>query len=241
MNHMDTEFDQMHTNPAGPVDIYCRIHKALRACIGDTLQRLGRLDCDDTLEVVAVLAQVRGMASFCAGHLEHENRHVHPAMEARLPGSAKVAAGEHEHHASACRKIVALAAVAEQSRAADREALVARLYREVALFLADNLVHMHMEETDNNTILWATHTDDELVAIEQAIVASLSAQEKAMSMRWMIPALRPHERVALLETVRRGAPPQAFEAIMEGLKPLLLATDWSKLMAGLKRGPRLAA
>ncbi|HZV65169.1 MAG TPA: hypothetical protein VFG03_09735, partial [Telluria sp.] len=66
MNHMDTEFDQMHTNPAGPVDIYCRIHKALRACIGDTLQRLGRLDCDDTLEVVAVLAQVRGMASFCA-------------------------------------------------------------------------------------------------------------------------------------------------------------------------------
>jgi uncharacterized protein YjeT (DUF2065 family) len=41
--------------------------------------------------------------------------------------------------------------------------------------------------------------------------------------------------------VRRGTPPQAFEAILEGLKPLLLAADWSKLMAGLKRGPRLAA
>ena len=43
------------------------------------------------LEVSAVLAQVRSMASFCAGYLDHENRHVHPAMEARLPGSAKLA------------------------------------------------------------------------------------------------------------------------------------------------------
>lgn len=242
MNHlMNTDPDQMQSNAAGPVDIYRRIHKALRACICDTLMRLGRLDCGDAQEVSAVLAQVRSMAAFCVGHLEHENRHVHTAMESRFPGSSKPSSREHEHHATACRKIIGLAAVAEQARAIDREALVAKLYRDVALFLADNLVHMHAEETENNTMLWATHTDEELLAIERAIVGSLTPDEKKVSMRWMIPAMHPHERIEMLEGMRRSAPPHVFDGMLESLKPLLLAQDWHKLMAGLRGAGRLAA
>jgi len=75
-----------------PVDIYRRIHKALRYCMSDTLARVSRLDIGDRGEVIAVLAQVREMAVLCATHVAHEDTFVHPAMEARFPGTAKATA-----------------------------------------------------------------------------------------------------------------------------------------------------
>lgn len=224
----------------GHVDIYRRIHKALRACLCDTLVRVGRMDTGDTRELNAVLAQVRSMAAFCESHVAHENDYVHAAMEARFPGSAKATAGAHEHHLQACRKMMRLAGEVEQARAAERGAVVGKLYQYIALFLADSLQHMHAEETENNTLLWATHSDAELIAIEEAIVASLTPEEKALSMRWMLPALNPDERVELLEGIRRGMPAEAFSALLVDIRALLGPADWSKLTAGLQRH-RLAA
>ena len=242
MNHyLSTDQARMQAGAGGTVDIYRRIHKALRACIGDTLIRVGQVDTADAQQVAAVLAHVRTMANFCAGHLEHENRFVHPAIEARFPGASRPTVREHEHHASACRKLLALTAVAEQAKPNECEALIGQLYRDLALFMADNLVHMNAEETENNMILWATHSDAELLAIEQAIVGSLSAEEKAISMRWMIPALNPRERTVVMRGVQRTVPLHIFEGMLEGLRPLLETSDWNKLMASLATSERLAA
>jgi hemerythrin-like domain-containing protein len=218
----------------GQVDIYRRIHKALRACLCDTLARVGRMDSGDPQEVSAVLAQVRSMAAFCESHVTHENEFVHTAMEARFPGSSEAIAAEHEQHRQACRKIAALAGDIEQARSAERPAVAGKLYQYIALFLADSLVHMNAEETEHNTLLWATHSDAELVAIEQAIVASLTPEEKALSMRWMLPSLNPAERIELLEGMRRGMPAEAFSSMLVEIRALLAPGDWRKLSAGLQ-------
>jgi hypothetical protein len=186
------------------VDIYRRIHKALRACMAENLVELGSLDYTDAQELADVMARVRSMANLCASHLFHEDRFVHPAMEARLPGSARHSTADHLEHDYACRKIISLASVIEQARTIERPALVAQLYHQVARFMADSLHHMHQEETENNTVLWATHSNEELEAIEQSIVASLSAEEREVSMQWMMRALNPVERAILLEGVARA-------------------------------------
>jgi hypothetical protein len=222
-------------------DIYRNIHKALRACLADTMLRLGRLDCEDDAEVRTVLEQVRSVAAFMAGHLFHEDCFVHPALEARRPGSAAVTAHEHADHDAMCRRLIVLAATAELARGGDRVALVRQLYQRVSLFLAESITHMHMEETDNNAVLWATHTDAELASLERAIVDSLTPDEKAASMRWMIPALSPQERAALLQGVRRGVPPPVFAGMLEGVRDLLGAADRDKLEAALARQDALAA
>lgn len=215
------------------LDIYHRIHKALRHCLADTLLRVGRLDCADPRDVASAMAQVRSIAAFCSSHLDHEDDFVHPAMEARRPGSAHQTEREHLHHAAACDRLAELADAVEQARAPASRALAGKLYRALALFFAESIVHMDMEETGNNAVLWATHSDDELLAIEHAIVASLGDEERATTMRWMIPALTPSERLALLEGVRRQAPAPVFDAMVAGLQPLLGARDWDKLREAL--------
>lgn len=222
-------------------DIYHRIHKALRACMADTLLWVGRLDCADPRDVGAAMAQVRSIAAFCVSHLDHEDDFVHPALEAQQPGAAQQTEHEHGHHAATCAHLAALADAVEAAHGAQVQAAAGQLYRALALFLADSIVHMDMEETDNNAVLWAGHSDDQLIAIEHAIVASLSDEERAVTMRWMIPAMTPTERLAMLEGVRSQAPAPVFAGILAGMQALLAANDWVKLCNGLGRTQRLAA
>ena len=224
-----------------PVDIYRRNHKALRACMCDTLVRVGALDASDRREVTIELTQVRAMAEFSSTHIAHEDTFVHPAMEARFPGTAKATAAEHAHHRYACRKIVALADAVHKAGIDERALLLTQLYHTIALFVAETLVHMNAEETDNNTLLWATHTDEELTRMEQAIAASMTPEEKAVSLRWMLPALNADERVELMEAVLQDVPSEFYNEMLAGMQPLLSGTDWRKLTLALHGEQRMAA
>ncbi len=79
-------------------DMYVGIHKDLRPMMTDALLALGRMDPDDAEELTEVSTRVLALPEFCIGHLSHENKHVHPALEARCSGSSSRIAHEHEEH-----------------------------------------------------------------------------------------------------------------------------------------------
>ena len=47
-----------------------------------------------------------------------------------------------------------------------------RVQRQLALFVAENLHHMQIEETTHNDLLWESYSDAEIQANEQRLVAS---------------------------------------------------------------------
>ena len=77
---------------------YAGIHKALRAFMADTQQRLGRADPADDAEVQDAVSQLLELADLCERHVQHENNFVHPALEARCPGVAQAVTDDHEQH-----------------------------------------------------------------------------------------------------------------------------------------------
>jgi hypothetical protein len=214
-------------------DIYLFIHKGLRSFMGEVLAAVGRLDSEDASETARVLAQVRGLLDMCRSHLNKENEYVHPAMEARRPGSCARTAQDHAGHERAFDGIEAGIRTVESAAGAARATAVAKLYRQLAVFVAENFAHMEVEEAENNAVLWATHTDAELMAIEQAIVASIAPEQKAVMLRWMAPSLTPCERARLFTGLKRGAPEEVFAGMLALVKPHLDNRDWSKLMAAL--------
>ena len=221
-------------------DIYALIHKGLRACFAQTQVSLGRLDWSDSDEVVAVMDQVGDLLTFCRKHLEKENRFVHTAMESRRPGSTTAAIGDHAHHE---RDIDALAAQAFTLRhlpALRREEAVRTLYRDLNRFVAENLEHMAMEEREHNRVLWDTHTDEEIMAIEAAIVASQGPEDAQLSLRWMLTAMGPSERARFLGKMRESAPAPVFDGVLQMLRPLLAERDLRKLDTALNMARRPA-
>jgi hypothetical protein len=211
------------------LDFYAGIHKALRSFMTDTLGRVGRLDTSDPADTEETLGQLEALLRLCERHLQHENDFVHPAIEARQPGASVRVADDHVEH---LESIAALREDAQQLRreaAAQRPALALRLYRHLALFVAENFQHMQVEETAHNAALWAHYTDEELHAIHARLMASIPPQEMMEVARWMVPALNPAERAGMLNGMKAEAPPHAFQALVGLVRPHLDDTAWAKL------------
>lgn len=225
--------------PAAPrMDFYAAIHKALRSLMADTLLRAGRLEVFDADEMARTLGQVDGLLHLCTQHLRHENTFIHPALEACRPGSAGRVEAEHEQH---LQHIAALRDEVQRLRRGDdasRPLLAQRLYRHLGLFVADNLQHMHVEETAHNALLWAHYSDAELTALHDRLLASVPFDEFLQVARWMLPALNPQERAGLLGDMQAGMPPAAFEAVLAAARPHLDETAWGRLARGLGLPPQ---
>lgn len=223
----------------GRVDAYATIHKALRAAMAEMLVQTGRLDCEDATAVQQHCDELHRFVDFCFGHIEHENRFIHPALEARAAGTSQRIAGEHVRHE---RDLIALRTRIDTLRAAPvelRPDAAYTLYHALGVFVAHNFVHMNIEESQHNPTLWQHYSDAELIAIQDRLVASLSPSEKAYSMRWMLRAMNPPERAAMLGAVKAGAPAEAFAALMRQAQTLLTDADWVSLARTL--GDRLTS
>jgi len=220
------------------VDLYAPIHRALRLFMCAMLARVGALDVDDAREVSSVLDQLDALLGMCRHHALIENEIVHPELEAAQPGAARRVHGEHMHHLQA---IVALEAEVVAVRVFPSVTQALRLYRQLALFVAENLEHMHIEETAHNEVLWAGYDDAAIAAIEQRIVAQSTPDQRALVLRWMTPALPPHERAQRFRALRAALPAAAFDGLLVIAREVLDDRGWNKLEAALACGFEVAA
>jgi hypothetical protein len=216
------------------LDFYAGIHKALRLFLTRTLTRVGSTDPADAGELAAALQQVERLLAACALHLHDENQFIHPALERAQAGSAARIGAEHVHHEEAIADLRDLAALVAHSAAPARAAALDRLYQALALFVADNLQHMHVEQTAHNAVLWAAYSDEQLMAIEQQIVASIPPQAMAELLGWFMPALNAPERAGMLAGMRQDMPLQAFAGVLAIAEQTLAPADYRKLRCDLQ-------
>lgn len=215
------------------IDLYAAVHKGLRACMAHVLVETGRMDTTDDDDTAHVLESVRHLLMLCRTHLEHEDTFVHGAMEARRPGSAATTLGDHEHHKWSFTEIENAARTVEESAGEARRLAARRLYALLARFVAENYEHMHVEETQNNAVLWAEYTDAELLGIKGRLILAIPPEANMAFLRWMAPSLSPFERAELLVNARRGMPAVAFDAGLAMIKNHVTARDWFKLQVAL--------
>jgi hypothetical protein len=223
--------------PPPRMDMYASIHKALRACMTDTLLNTGRMDPEDDSDVVLTSRSIKALLDFCEAHLRHENAFVHTAIEARAPGASAVVAHEHEEHQQSIRALRGMVSTLEASDGTARAPVAMALYRQLALFVANNFIHMQVEETAHNAVLWSRYTDAELLNIHNALVASIPPAEMMHIARWMVPFMNPAERTGMLSGMQREAPAPAFAAVIDTVRPHLKDREWLKLARSLALPP----
>lgn len=235
--------DHPHTSSqAAPrLDLYAPIHKALRAWMFDTLQRVGRTDGHDARTFEQTLSCVASLLAICESHIRHEQAFLHPLLEQARHDAAKEADGAHLDHAREIAHLRQRVDSLKQAAPAVRHAALTQLYRELALFVAENLTHMHWEETVHNETLWACYTDAQLMQTHDALAQSIAPQEMAETLRHMLPALAPCERLGMLSDMRAKMPAGAFEGVLALIHEALNVHDAAALLQGLGLPPALPA
>lgn len=167
------------------VDLYGPMHQGLRLFMNDCLQRLGLMDAADEGALRAGLAQLGELLSVLRCHLQQENDFLHPALEARAAGASRELGAEHEQQLAAMEVLELEAQLLAALPGALREPAARRLYRQLALFIVEQLLHMQTEESCHNPQLWAGYRDEELRALQGLMLASMPAPELTLLRRWM--------------------------------------------------------
>lgn len=223
-----TSTDLLALSTARRWDIYGPVHKGLRLAHGAMAARLGSADFAG--DVQPLLADLRAHLQIGAQHLAHEEEHIHAALAARASDAVATLDHQHAHHRARFAALDAAIKRVEHGDSLDRPGLGRVLYLEFSAFVAEDLLHMLHEETVVWPLLCALFSDDELMTIEQAIIASLSPDETIANMRMMLPAMNPGERAGLLTGMKAGAPPPAYAAVIEhAARPTLPHADFAEL------------
>jgi hypothetical protein len=219
------------------LDLYAPIHKALRQFMSHTLSRLGTMEVADAGERSMALDEVDGLLELMRRHLQHENQFIHTAIEARRAGAAHRTADDHVQHLESISSLEDEALALRHADEDQRAVLAQRLYRHLADFIGDNLRHMHVEETQNNAALWALYADDELLEIQERLLATVGPQEMALVLRWMAASLNMPELIELFGQMQATAPKPALDASLQIARSQLDDRRWDKLTRALGRAP----
>jgi hypothetical protein len=195
------------------LDLYGAVHKGLRLGLLELVTRLARIDADECDEAQRAIDDLDGLLYLCERHAEHEDRHLHRAVEQRRAGGSADQSRDHEQQR---QEVLALRALALATTSADR-AERPRLWRALQLrysrFVGENLVHMAQEEEGMQRQLEQLYDIAELGAIQRALLAGIGPDEMLAWTRLMLRAATGTERTLMLERMRAMLPAAALEEL----------------------------
>lgn len=215
-------------------DLYHHVHKAVRGLWFDALAAVQRTDFTNDAEVVATSAVLRRTMRLAQLHAEHEDHAIHPVLHRLAPDLAADLEAGHDRFEGLDKEIERDLTRVSTSTPAERASLGVRIQDRLTALVADHLMHMSIEESRANRVLWAHHTDAELVAIQDQILAAMPPAEIAEWLDWMLPAGNRPERVGLLGALMPAVPPHVFEGLTAGARARLGEAEWNATMNAVR-------
>jgi len=188
-------------------DMYSNVHKGLRRALSTLLTQAGTAGATRD-ELTAVATRWQEIHVLLNAHQHHEDVYVGPHLQKLAPG---LFARMEREHAQLHGELAGLAAAARDLTGAehDPEQVARSFYRQLAGFVGRYFAHMADEESAYLEALQAGYSDSELAAIEGALVASIEPALMTAFGSEMFPAMTANECFAMLDDMRRNAPPPA--------------------------------
>lgn len=215
------------------VDIYRDIHKGIRNALFGVTLAAGQVDPGNRDAVAAVAGQWRDIVGLLIGHAEHEDEFLQPVIEVHAPSLAEVIATAHPELEAQMAALEVLAERATDAGVCERRLFVQRMYLGFASFTATYLQHQEFEEIRVMPALAAKIGPDELLAINGAIVASVTPEQMVQSATLMLPAMNVEDRTELLGGAQAGAPPEVFAGMMALAQSVISPADFAEVATRL--------
>lgn len=214
------------------VDLYTAIHKALRADMYRTGALLAQTNFADAEERAAALQAVKTTLGFFDEHLAHEDGGIMPVFAAHAPELLAQLAPQHTEHEAISAALQGLVDAVANASPNECVTLGVKLCKTFNEMVAEQSVHMNLEEKRGNEALWAAMDDAALMQLRAQMQSKIPPPRFAEWLRLMLPQLNHQELAGMLMGMRMSAPPEVY-ARVSGLAEQVLGTRWKAISAAL--------
>ncbi|WP_026632505.1 hypothetical protein [Dyadobacter alkalitolerans] len=215
-------------------NIFNSIHKALKAISYQTaldIQHTNFVDNDATKNIIDKLTQTLALLDL---HIEHEGGYIHPLVEKYNIDIDRRFREQHIESKFLAQRV--RLAVDDLKYAANQENQIKRgkaVSEAFETVLAFNLTLFNKEEQVMNEILWTNYRDEEIIDVEQQIIASVPQDILEFEARWMFRSLNNFEIREWLQGVKHSAPDYLFQSLIAMAEMELPARRFEELLHSL--------
>ena len=218
------------------VNIFNQIHKGLRALLYETSILLQQTDFSNKEEMQVVVNRIKMVADLFDDHARHEDKFVLPAVQEYEPAIVDAFEQEHVMDAKLTRALKDSLQALQMASPLVRQDMANELAKTFMQFMIFNLEHMSKEETILNKILWRYYSDNEIVDIQNKIIAALTPWSAATGSRWMMRGLNDPEIIRWLKTIEESAPETVVQNLFDTAEKELPEHRFRKVLEALTEG-----
>lgn len=213
--------------------IYSGIHKAIRKMLFDLLYLAGKTDLDNLTETEALQKQLHSTSDFLHLHAVKEEHVVLPVVEIKRPGFSKADADSHERIEAQLEELCTRLEQLKISIGTHGMDDAYNWYVDLNQFVSDYLAHMTEEEHKTARVIQEVCSRNELDEMNAKIQTSITPDQFAYSLNYMIPALSHQERLGMFKAVRQNAPAPVFNAVIQIAQRTLTPNELTRLEEAL--------
>ena len=216
--------------------IYRPIHKAMRHLLFSTSRQIGLTDFADNASTQETLATLDKTIGFLREHRGHEDTHVHPVLESKVPGITARFVEDHEEDDRLTREIEQLGVRIRGADDAQRVESGVDLHDRFNAYVGIYLGHLYRDETELQQALWDNLTDDELITMDAAIAKEVPPDRMGDWLAEMCASYNPDEISMILNIVKAEAPPEAFQGVVQLAESVMQPAMWEKVRTRIGQG-----
>lgn len=208
---------------------FYREHKYVSSAL-NTLERLiAKTDFRNLQEVITVEQEFQSLTEMLKGHAQYENDRLHALLKKRY---SKIHEHAEEDHAQQDEQLLQIQEIINSISHAvtddEKVSIGYKLYLTYRKFVADNLIHLHEEETMILPELQRLYTDEELKQLEAPTYEEMTSQDMVEMMQVLFPHMNPSDRLAFLSDIQT-IQPEKFISAWNGIAPTLTKEEQSSL------------
>lgn len=201
--------------------LFYREHKYVSAALNDLERLIAKTDFRRLEEVARVNDSFQSLAEMLKAHAQYENERLHSLLKNKHSKIYEHAEADHAQQDEQLLEIQELiSGILAASTDEDMIALGYKLYLAYRKFVADNLAHLHEEETVILPELQRLYTDEELKQVEAKTYRIMTPEQMVHMMKVLFPHMNPCDRAAFLSDIRE-AQPEKFNVAWQEIAPTL--------------------
>lgn len=213
---------------------FYREHKYVSYMFSELEKLVAKSDFRDKNQVHIINNQLNNIEELLTGHASWEESSIHELLRKKQSLVHAFIEVDHNEHAEQFKKLKEmLIFIADATYEQEQIHKGYIFYLTYRLFIANNLKHIHDEETIIMPELQKLYSDDELRAIEFGTYAKMTPQQMVHMMEVLFPHMNPSDREFFLTDIH-DAEPEKFLVAWKGIAPHIQASEREMLIKKLK-------